>query len=108
MYYIRSNQRDPNPKGTLIGKETSTHKGFHSTFAALFSYQGVSVRVRVTLFATHYMAATVLQEIRTAIEKQNTFQQAAGQRRADRAGIADTDTQTQRTFRRSGHADTQI
>ena len=36
---VRSKQRDPNPKdNALMGKDTSTHKGFHSTFAALFSY----------------------------------------------------------------------
>ena len=35
---LRSKQRDPNPKDTsLIRKEPSTYKGFHSTFAALFS-----------------------------------------------------------------------
>ena len=37
---FRSNQRDPNPKdNSLIGKETSTYKGFHATFAALFAYK---------------------------------------------------------------------
>ena len=42
-----------NPKASsLTGKDTSASKGFHSTFAALFSYQGVVVRVRVALFAT--------------------------------------------------------
>ena len=36
---IRSKQRDPNPKdNSLTGKETSTCKGCHSTFAASFSY----------------------------------------------------------------------
>ena len=36
---FRGRQRDPNPKdNSLVGKETSTCKGFHSTFAALFSY----------------------------------------------------------------------
>ena len=38
--------------------ETSACKGFHSTFAALFSYQGVVVRDRVTSFATHNIDAT--------------------------------------------------
>ena len=53
---IRSKQRDPKPKdNSLIRKEASTHKGFHSTFAALFSYSGVFVRVRVPLFATQEM-----------------------------------------------------
>ena len=37
----------------LPKKETSTSEGFHSTVAALFSYWGVLVRVRVPLFATH-------------------------------------------------------
>ena len=37
-----------NPKDdSLIRMETSTYKGFHSTFAALVSYEGVFVRVRV-------------------------------------------------------------
>ena len=37
--FVRSKQRDPNPKGnSLVRKDTSTYKGFHSTFAALFSY----------------------------------------------------------------------
>ena len=50
---VRSKQRDPNPKdNSLIRKETSTYKGFHSTFAAWSSYQGVVVRLRVPLFAT--------------------------------------------------------
>ena len=36
---LRSKQRHPNPKDdSLIRKQTSTYKGFHSTFAALFSY----------------------------------------------------------------------
>ena len=35
---IRSKQRDPNPKEySLLRKDTSTCKGFHSTFAAWFS-----------------------------------------------------------------------
>ena len=39
MYNSNSNDRDPNPRETsLIRKDTSTYKGFHSTFAALFSY----------------------------------------------------------------------
>ena len=34
---IRSKQRDPNPKDdSSVRKEPSTHKGFHSAFAALF------------------------------------------------------------------------
>ena len=37
-------------------KETSTCKGFHPTFAALFSYQGAFVRVRVPSFAAHRRA----------------------------------------------------
>ena len=46
-------QRDPDPKdNSLVGKETSTCKGFHSAFAALLSYSGVFLRVRVPLFAT--------------------------------------------------------
>ena len=50
---IRSKERDPNSKdNSLIRKETSTHKGFRSTFVALFSYSGAFVRVRVPLFAT--------------------------------------------------------
>ena len=36
---VESPQRGPNPKeSSLIRKETSTYKGFHPTFAALFSY----------------------------------------------------------------------
>ena len=36
---VRSRQRDPTLQDdSLIRKETSTYKGFHSTFAALFSY----------------------------------------------------------------------
>ena len=36
---IRSKQRDPNPKdNSFVRKDTSTCKGFHSTFAAFFSY----------------------------------------------------------------------
>ena len=54
--FISSKHRDPNPKdNSLIRKDTSKYKGFHSTFAALFSYSGVSVRVRVPLFATHFI-----------------------------------------------------
>ena len=50
---IRSKQRDPKPEdNSLIRKEASTYRGFYSTFAALFSYDGVFVRVRVPLFAT--------------------------------------------------------
>ena len=31
--FFRSRQRDPNPKdNSLVGKETSTYKGFYSTF----------------------------------------------------------------------------
>ena len=49
---VRSKRRDPNPKdNSSIRKEASTYKGFHSTFAASFSYEGVFVRVRVPLFA---------------------------------------------------------
>ena len=51
---VRSKQRDPNPQdNSLIRKETSTNKGFRSTFAALFSYYGVFVGVRVPLCAAH-------------------------------------------------------
>ena len=36
---LRSKQRDPNPEDDfLIRRVTSTYKGFHSAFAALFSY----------------------------------------------------------------------
>ena len=35
-----------------MGKEQCTYKGFHDTFAALLSYQGVVVRVRAHLVAT--------------------------------------------------------
>ena len=36
---LQKQKKDPNPKdNSLIGKQTSTYKGFHSTFAALFSY----------------------------------------------------------------------
>ena len=53
---VRSKQRDPDPKDNyLIRKETSTYKGLHSTFAALFSCWGVVVRVRVPLFACVYI-----------------------------------------------------
>ena len=53
---IRSKLRDPNPKDkSLIRTSMYTCNGFHSTFAALFSYQEVSVRVRVPLFATQPM-----------------------------------------------------
>ena len=49
-HLVRSKQRDPNPKdSSLIGKETSTYKGFQSMFAALLSYSGVAVRVRAPL-----------------------------------------------------------
>ena len=48
------NSRDPNPKdNSLMREQLSTYKGFHSTLAALFSHEGVVVRVRVPLFATH-------------------------------------------------------
>lgn len=50
---IRSKQRDPNPKdNSLTRKETFTYKGFHDTVAALFSCEGVVVRIRVPVFAT--------------------------------------------------------
>ena len=53
---IRSKQRDPNPKdNSFTRKETSTRKGFLSTVAAWLSYEGVFVRVRVSLFATPTM-----------------------------------------------------
>ena len=49
-----SKQRDPNPEdNSLIRKDTSTYEGSHSTFAAVLSYYGASVRVRVPLFASH-------------------------------------------------------
>ena len=61
--HLRSKQRDPNPKdNSLLRKETSTYKGFHSTSAALFSYCRVVARVRVPLFATrHQHSATTKQ-----------------------------------------------
>ena len=36
ILYVRSKQRDPNPgDGSLMRKEPSTYKGFHSAFAVL-------------------------------------------------------------------------
>ena len=59
MIMIRSKHRDPSTKdNSLIRKETSTHKGFHHTFAAMLSYQGILVKVRVPLFATHPRVST--------------------------------------------------
>ena len=41
--HARSKQRDPNPKdNSLIRKDTSTCKGFHFTFVALFTTQKTS------------------------------------------------------------------
>ena len=54
MHTFRGKQRDPNPKdNSLVRKETPTYKGFHSTLAALFSYEWAVARVRVPLSATH-------------------------------------------------------
>ena len=65
---IRSKQRDPNPKGnSLVRKETSTYKGFHSMFAALFSYQGVVVRIRVPLFAAQRIIIIIISIISITI-----------------------------------------
>ena len=48
-----SKQKDPKPEGdSLVRHNTSTHKGLHCTFAAVLSYYGTCVMVRVCLFAT--------------------------------------------------------
>ena len=64
--HLRSKQRDPNPKDdSLIRKETSTYKGPHAMFAALLSYQGVVVRVRVPLLATQRLLTISAAPART-------------------------------------------
>ena len=51
--HLGSKQMDPNPKdNSLVRKDTSAYNnGCYSTFAALFSYQGAFVRVRVPLLS---------------------------------------------------------
>ena len=100
---VRSKQRDPNPKDdSLIGKVTSTCKGFHYTFAALYSSSGV-VRVRVPFFATQVASSSTARPVR-----QPAGGAAAPTRRGDGAapGLpallpdweAVTDGASQRTF----------
>ena len=60
LHHVRRKQRDPNPeKPFLVRNFTSKCKGFHSIFAAVFSYQGVSIRVRDPLFATQHRTPAV-------------------------------------------------
>ena len=65
-------------------KETSTYKGFNSTFAALFSYQGVVVRVRVPLFATQKERRGRRREERRGEGRKRREQSAPGARRRRR------------------------
>ena len=75
-------QRGPNPEdNSSMRKQTSTRKGFHSMFAALLSYEGVFVRVRVPLFATQDSYGLLIVAVIVLGFVLGTRQSPAGQRK---------------------------